>query len=299
MSVFTAVVEAGSLSAASRRLHMPLATISRKISELEKHIGTRLLLRTTRKLSLTDSGETYLTACRKILEQVVEAERAAAGEYRIPKGELMVAAPLVFGRLHVLPVISEFLRTYPEVDVRLMLNDRVLNLWDEPVDAAIRIGALADSSLVATKLGSVRCVVCASPAYLRRHGTPKHPRDLAPHDCISFGPFFSAEESWTFHSGRDAFSVPIRTRLSLNTAEAAVDAAIAGVGPARVLSYQVQPAIARGALRVLLEHFEPPPLPVHLIHGGQKPLPLKLRAFLDFTRPRLATALQKLTGTDT
>ncbi|SEQ43300.1 DNA-binding transcriptional regulator, LysR family [Solimonas aquatica] len=294
MSVFTAVVEAGSLSAAGRRLHMPLATVSRKLSELEKHIGARLLTRSTRKLDLTDSGQAYLAACRHILEQVGEAERAAAGEYQAPRGELIVAAPLVFGRLHVLPLISEFLCAYPEVNVRLMLSDRVVSFWDEHVDAAVRIGALPDSTLVATRVGSVRSVVCASPAYLRTRGTPRRPSDLTRHSCISFTLFSAPQDHWVFGGGKAAISVPVQSRLSVNTAEAAVDAAIAGVGLARLLSYQVQAPVLDKSLTVVLRKFEAAPLPVHLIHGQQKPLPLKLRAFLDFMRPHLITRLEAL-----
>ena len=166
MSMLVAVTEAGSLSAAARALQVPLATLSRKVSDLEARLGTRLLVRTTRKISLTDSGVTYVASARRILEQVDEAERTAAGEFTVPKGELVVTAPVMFGRLHVLPVVAEFLAAFPEINVRLTLADRNVNLVDDHVDMAVRIGKLPDSTMVATSIGVMRWVVCASPALL-------------------------------------------------------------------------------------------------------------------------------------
>lgn len=291
MTVLIAVVDAGSLSAAARRLGMPLATVSRKIGELEGHLKTRLLTRTTRQLSLTEAGRSYVAACRRILEDVGEAERAATGEYSEPKGELAITAPVVFGRLHVLPVVAEFLARYPEIGVRIMLADSIVNLLEEHVDLAARIGELPDSALVAMRVGAIRRVVCASPDYLAAHGVPAHPRDLAAHACITSDGLTSAR-SWAFWLGKEAVSLPVRSRLVLNTAEAAIDAAMLGVGLTRVLSYQVASAVREGKLQVVLEAFEPPPWPVSLVHAGQAPLPLKLRAFLDFAAPRLRARLE-------
>ncbi|PVX82674.1 LysR family transcriptional regulator [Paraburkholderia unamae] len=291
MTVLIAVVDAGSLSAAARRLGMPLATVSRKVGELEGHLKTRLLTRTTRQLSLTEAGRSYVAACRRILEDVGEAERAATGEYSEPKGELAITAPVVFGRLHVLPVVAEFLARYPEIGVRIMLADSLVNLLEEHVDLAVRIGELPDSALVAMRVGAIRRVVCASPDYLAAHGVPAHPRDLAAHACITSDGLTSAR-SWAFWLGREAVSLPVRSRLVLNTAEAAIDAAMLGVGLTRVLSYQVASAAREGKLQVVLEAFEPPPWPVSLVHAGQAPLPLKLRAFLDFAAPRLRARLE-------
>ncbi|RVC28693.1 LysR substrate-binding domain-containing protein, partial [Mesorhizobium sp. M7A.F.Ca.CA.004.04.2.1] len=175
MSLFVAAVEAGSLSAASRRFGIPLATVSRKISDLERHLNTRLLNRSTRRLTPTDAGQAYLAACRRILDEVGEAERTAAGEYSAPTGELAITAPVVFGRLHVLPVVTGFLAAYPDVDIRLTLADRITQLVEDHFDLAIRIGQLPDSSLVAIGVGAIRRVVCASPAYLAEHGTPTTP----------------------------------------------------------------------------------------------------------------------------
>ena len=296
MTMLVAAVEAGSLSAAARRLGTPLATVSRKVSELESHLRTRLLNRSSRRLTLTDAGQSYLTACKRILEQIAEAERAATGEYKAPKGELVLSAPLVFGRIHVLPVVAEFLRTYPEIDVRMHLSDRVANLLDDHIDVAIRIGALPDSSLLAARIGEIRRVVCASAAYLAARGTPSKPEDLRDHDCVTFEGL-TAPLTWRFKVDKQADTlVPIRARLAVNTAEAAIDAAIAGIGFTRVLSYQTAEAERRGTLVRVLRAFEPDATPIHLVHGGQPPVPLKLRAFVDFAAPRLKARLVEALG---
>jgi DNA-binding transcriptional LysR family regulator len=286
MSILVTAVEEGSLSAAARRLRTPLATVSRKVSELEAHLKTRLLHRSSRQLALTDAGRTYVEACRRILEDVGEAERAASGEYGAPKGELIITAPIVFGRLHVLPVVTDFLKAFADIDIRLVLADRVLSLVEDHIDLAVRIGALPDSSLVATRVGSIRQVVCGSPAYFADRGIPQSPAELRSHDCITFEGLMSTH-AWTFSTGKSPTDVAIRSRLTLNTAEAAIDAAMAGVGIARVLSYQCANAVAAGALTVVLKSFEPAPWPVSLVYAGQRFLPLKLRAFLDFATPRL------------
>lgn len=290
MSALLAAVEAGSLSGASRKLGMPLATVSRKVSELETHLRTRLVTRTSRRLILTDAGRSYVAACKRILDDIREAERAAAGEYSAPKGELIITAPIVFGRLHVLPVLIEFLDTYPEIDVRLTLADRVVNLQEDHVDLAVRIGELPDSSLVAMRVGSIGRVVCGSPAYFAERGTPKRPNELSKHDCITFNGLTSPE-AWIFLSGKGTISVAVHSRLIVNTAEAAIDAAITGLGITRVLSYQVADALRTGALLLALREFEPPPVPVSLVHAGQGRLALKLRAILDFAAPRLKARL--------
>jgi DNA-binding transcriptional LysR family regulator len=290
MSILVAAIEAGSLSAASRRLGTPLATVSRKVSELEAHLKTRLLNRSSRQLTLTDAGRSYLSACKRILEDVGEAERAASGEYRAPRGDLIISAPIVFGRLHVLPIAMEFLRAYPEIDIRFLLADRIINLLEDHVDLAVRIGDLPDSSLVATRIGAIRRVVCGSPAYFAARGTPKDPGDLAMHDCVTFEGLMSPT-AWSFGTAKSPHSVRIHSRLVVNTAEAAIDAAAAGVGVTRVLSYQIASALRDGALAVVLEEFEPGPSPVSLVYTGERMLPLKLRAFLDFAAPRLKARL--------
>jgi DNA-binding transcriptional LysR family regulator len=290
MSTLVAAVEAGSLSAASRQLRMPLATVSRKVSELEAHLRTRLVNRTSRRLTLTDAGRSYVAACKRILDDIGEAERAAAGEFVAPRGELIVTAPIVFGRLHVLPIVIAFLKAYPEIDIRLTLADGVLNLQEHDLDLAIRIGELPDSSLVATHVGSIRRVICASPSYYAARGTPKSPGELPDHDCITFRGLTSPDV-WTFGIGKSAVSVPIRSRLTVNTAEAAIDAAIASVGITRVLSYQIASALHAGTLKLALRDFEPASWPVSLVYPSQGRLPLKLRAFIDFAAPRLKARL--------
>jgi DNA-binding transcriptional LysR family regulator len=286
MSVLVAVVDAGSLSAAARQLGMPLATVSRKVTELEALLKTRLLTRTTRQLSLTETGASYVAACRRILEDVGEAERAATGEYTTPKGDLTITAPVVFGRLHVVPVVAAFLALYPEIDVRLVLVDRVVNLLEEHIDVAVRIGDLPDSASVAIGLGATRRVICASPGYLVEHGVPQVPRDIAGHRCITIEGMANAR-NWTLWADKVPVQVSVHSRLIVNTVDAAIEAAMLGAGLTRVLSYQIKDALESGKLEIVLDGFEPPPWPVNLMHAGQAPLPLKLRAFLDFATPRL------------
>jgi DNA-binding transcriptional LysR family regulator len=287
MSILLTAVEAGSLSAAARRLGMPLATVSRKVSDLEAHLRTRLFNRTSRRLTLTDAGRSYVEACKRILEEVTEAERAAAGEYSAPKGDLLITAPAVFGRLHVLPVITAFLKAYKDINVRLVLADRIVNLLEDNVDLAVRIGPLSDSGLVAMRVGAIRQVVCGSPAYFAARGVPERPADLSRHDCITSDGLMSPDV-WRFPAGKSTASVAIRSRLAVNSAQAAIDAAVAGLGVTRVLSYQAVDAIRAGSLGVVLHDFEPAPWPVSLVYASRgRLLPLKLRAFLDFAAPRL------------
>jgi len=291
MAVLLAVVETGSLSAASRALHSPLPTVSRKISELEAHLGVRLITRTSRKILLTEAGESYVAAAREILGRVEEAERRASGEYIAPRGDLTMTAPIVFGRLHVLPVVTDFLKAFPDINIRLIMSDRSASLADEQIDVALRISRLAESNLIATRLGSIRTTVYANPDYLKRHPRPLHPRDLANHECIAFEGVLS-HRFWTFWEGGQDISITIRTRLSVNTAEAAVDAAASGLGVTRVMSYQAKRAVEAGLLVPLLEEFEQEASPVHLVHLSQGLMPLKLRTFLDFAAPRLRTVLR-------
>ncbi len=282
MSILLTVCETGSLSAAGRRLNVPLATVSRKVSELEAHLGTRLFNRSSRRFTPTDAGLGYIAACRRILDDVEEAERVASGEFRSPRGDLIITAPIVFGRLHLLPVAIDFLRTYPDVDIRIVFGDQMVDLLEDHVDLALRIGALPDSGLVAIRLGTIRHVVCASPAYLADHGVPGDPTELETRACVAFQTL-TAGGLWKFNEA----TIAPRARLVVTTAEAAIAAAIAGVGLTRVLSYQIEEAVRAGALVTVLDRFEPAPSPVSLVHAGEKLLPLKLRAFLDFATPKL------------
>jgi DNA-binding transcriptional LysR family regulator len=294
MTMLLVVVEKGSLSAAGRSLGVPVPTLSRKISDLEDVMNTRLLIRTTRKLTLTDAGLTYVGAARRILEQVEEAEREAAGEFTAPKGELIVTAPMVFGRMYVLPVVTDFLALFPEISVRLLLTDRNLQLVDEHVDLAIRVGKLPDSAMIATRVGSMRMVVCASRALLAGHGVPTTPEDLQQLPSVAFN-WLASSAIWQF-KGSDAgapVEISVAPRLSVSTAEAAVEAAIRNVGVTRLFHYQAAEAVEAGALQIVLEDFELEPAPIHLIHAARGQMPLKMRRFLDFATPKLRRALSR------
>jgi DNA-binding transcriptional LysR family regulator len=255
------------------------------------------LTRSTRKLALTDAGVAYVASAKRILEQVDEAERTVAGEFHAPRGELILTAPVLFGRLHVLPVVADFLAAYPEINVRLMLSDRNLHLVDDHVDLAARIGALPDSDMVATRIGSMRTVVCASPKLLAGRGAPKSPDDLLALPCVRFD-FGSPASTWSFAAkdGSGVVQIAIRPRLSVSTAEAAVSAAIQSVGATRVLHYQCAEAVRDGSLRIVLDAFEREPAPVNLIHAPRALLPLKTRVFLDFAAGRLRRRLSDLEG---
>jgi DNA-binding transcriptional LysR family regulator len=256
-----------------------------------------LVIRSRAGLQLTEAGQAFFTSARAILEDLAAAERNAAGEYAEPTGQLVIATPVVFGRLHVLPVVTEFLAAFPKIDIRLLQNDRLSHLADEGIDCALRIGALPDSSLTALRLGDVRRVLCASPAYLQKRGTPRKPADLSRHDCLT-ADIFGQPERWSFGSGKTGSEVTTRSRLVLNTVEAAIDAAKAGAGITRALSYQVEPHIRQRQLRIVLASFEPPRWPVHFLYKPQARIPKKLRAFLDFAAPRLRQRLAKA-GLDT
>jgi DNA-binding transcriptional LysR family regulator len=290
MSVLLAVVEEGSLSGASRRLRAPLATVSRKMAELEKHLRTQLLVRTSRRIQLTDAGRIYVEAAKRILEQVEEAERDAAGEHSAPRGELDVTAPIVFGRTHVLPIAIDFLKEQQDIDIRLLLNDRQVNMIEEQVDVAVRIGHLVDSDLRAMKVGEMRRVCCASPAYLAHRGTPRAPGDLSAHDGVTFRGFKSAPE-WRYRGDTPVWTAEPRKRLAVNSTEAAIAAAVAGLGVVRLLSYQIEQELQSGALVLILEDYEPEPLPVSLVYPEASLRLRKVRAFLDWAAPRLRARL--------
>ena len=293
MSVLLEVVETGSISAASRKLKMPLATISRKVSELEEHLNARLLMRSNRSVALTEAGRAFVAASRRILADLGDAERDASGETKMLKGELVLSAPIALGRFYLLPVVVDFIKENPNIDVRMMLVDRRVNMIEEHVDLGLRVGELNDFSLVAKKVGTVRRVVCASPVYLAQRGTPTSPEDLKDHDCITFENTLSSQR-WIFNIGKTEKSFPIHSRLVVSTAEAATDAAVAGLGLTRMLDYQIDAQRRAGALKLVLESFRAPPKPVHLIYETGRHLPLKVRTFLDFAAPRLKQAIRAL-----
>ncbi|WP_338021888.1 LysR substrate-binding domain-containing protein [Aquabacter cavernae] len=292
MSILLLTVEKGSFTAAAKALNMPLPTVSRKLRELETHLGTQLLVRSTRKLALTDAGATYVGAARRILREIDHAERVASGEFEAPRGELVITAPILFGQLHVLPIVTEFLATYPEISVRLLLSDRNLHLIEDHVDMAVRIGTLPDSSMVATRVGAMPTVVCASPTLLATRGTPKLPDDLAAFPCVTFDAF-APRAIWTFTrgDGSGTVEIPITPRLSVTTAAAAVWAAMQGIGATRLFLYQCADALRQGDLLPILRDFQLDPAPVSLLHAARGALPLKMRVFLDFATGRLRTRL--------
>jgi len=290
MSVIIAVAETGSISAASRRLKSPVATVSRKVVEFESRLEAQLFQRTSRRMTLTDAGRSYIEACKRIIEQADEAEREVSGEYRMPKGELALTAPWGLGHTHLLPQVVEFLEAYPDISLRLMLSDDVINMVNENIDIAIRLGPLPDSSMIATRIGSTRLVVCGSPSYLKAHGQPKQLSELRNYNCITIDDH-SVPSVWRFERGNRARVAPVRSRLCVNTSEAAVLAAIDGAGLAQVMSYKMDAAMRAGKLAIVLEEFEPKPLPVHLLYAPHKPMPLKLRTFLNWMTPRLKDRL--------
>ncbi len=296
MTAFVGAVDEGSLAGAARRLGRSPAAVTRAIASLERLVGTRLLHRTTRSVRLTEAGERYLAGCRRILADLQEAELVAAGERTSPRGVLNVTAPLLFGRLYVRPLLDAYLDAYPAVQGRLLLLDRVVNLIDEGMDAAVRIGHLPDSSLIAVRAGEVRRVVCASPAYLKRRKAPREPGALAEHDCISLSGS-TPIDTWSFAPtfGSDSLRpVRVRPRLVVTEAEAAVASAVEGHGITRLVSYQIESELKRGRLKLILEEFEPPPMPVHVVYPEARLSAAKTRAFVDFVVPRLKKELVRI-----
>lgn len=291
MQVLLAVVDAGSLSAGSRALRAPLPSVSRKVAELERHLGTRLLIRTSRHIQLTDAGRDYVEAARQIVAQLEDAESRASGEYEQPRGELTVTAMIEFGRIVVVPLAAEFLEEHPEVTLNFLALDRVVQLVDERVDVGVRFGTLSDSSLYAVKVGEVEMVTAASPEYLQRKGRPARPEELAEHDAVSFEGF---KEQWTYSSDGRTIEVQPNGRLRANTSSATLAAAAAGVGITRLPTYQIASDLRSGALVPILCDFERVSVPVHLVYVRQGLLPLKVRAFLDWMTPRMRRKIQEL-----
>jgi DNA-binding transcriptional LysR family regulator len=296
IAAFVAVAKSSGFSAASREIGVPLPTVSRRVAELEEHLGVRLLHRSTRHVALTEEGQSFYVTCGRVLEDLKDAEQAITGEYRVPKGDLVITAPLGFGLLNLQPIALEFLQAYPAINLNLILVDRVVDLVEEHIDLALRIAPLPDSSMVARHLGHVGMVITASPEYLSARGFPEHPDELLAHDCIAWsttGP----SDRWTLQLGNRIQDVPIRTRLSTTSAGSAIAAAEAGLGLAQTTSYQAERSVRNGKLMVLLQKFEPPLTPVHLVYPSNRMIPLKSRAFIDFTLPRLVARLGEIAST--
>lgn len=293
MRVFVAVAEAGGFASAARSLRLSPPAVTRAVAALEERIGARLLHRTTRTVRLTEAGARFLADARRILAELDEAEATAAGAHAEPRGQVAVTAPLLFGKMHVAPVVLDFLARYPEVSARTVFVDRIVDLMDEGMDVAVRIAVLPDSTLSAVRVGHVRRVVCASPDYLARHGRPATPRDLEGFDCIGFQSA-TMPAPWTFPARTGTGSEVVRPpmRLLVNNADVAMEAAIAGHGIARVLSYQAAEAVRGGRLVVLLADHEPPPVPVQLVHLEGRRAAARVRAFVDFAAERLRAVLR-------
>lgn len=283
MRIFVKVAETGSFAETARALHMSPPAVTRAVAALEEAIGARLFVRTTRSVKLTEAGSRYVEDCRRILADIAEAEAAAGGSYATPAGTLSVTAPLLFGHLYVLPVMADYLDTYPTMAGRTLFVDRPVNIVEEGIDVAVRIGHLPDSTLAAVKVGSVRRVICGSPGYFERHGVPTTPADLKDHRiAASISAWSSAE--WRFAGDQ---RVTVHPSLQCNTNEAAIAAATAGWGLTRVLLYQIGPALLEGQLQIVLGEHEEPPLPIHVLHPQGSHAPAKVRTFVDLAVSRL------------
>ena len=294
MRVFVTVVETHGFSAASRSLNMPVATVSRKIGELETQLGVQLLTRSTRIVTVTESGQHYYESVRHILDEIDNAARQVSGEYRRPKGYLRITAPVLFGRLHMLPVIHDFLDRHPEIDIQLTLTDRVVDLLDERFDVGLRIGPLPDSSLVAVRVGTVRLIVCASPDYLAAAGRPQSPDELSGHRCIFYHRGGVVAE-WMFRmptGERRGFAS--RARLTVDSADSSVYSAIRDGGLIQLLSYQAAAQPVDRQLEIVLSDYELDPFPVSIVYPGGRFVPGKVRALIDFALPRLRQRLAQV-----
>lgn len=288
MTVFVAVGEEESFSAAARRLDLSPAAITRAVSALEEQLGVKLLLRTTRSVRLTEAGRRFLDDSRNILASIDEANEAAAGINSAPRGNLSVTASVLFGKHYVMPCIVRFLRDYPEVEVSAYFLDRVVNLMDEGIDVAVRIGHLPDSSLKALRVGQVRRVLCASPEYLAKHGVPQRPADLPGHTIIS-AVSVSPRTEWKFGAADDPTVVKTTPRLMVTSNDAAIEAAVAGLGICRLLSYMIPEELTDGRLKIVLAEYEELPWPVHVLHRESKYGSSKVRKFIDVLVEHLRT----------
>jgi DNA-binding transcriptional LysR family regulator len=279
LQTFVRIADEGSLTKAAHALDLSLPAVVRSLAALEAQLRVRLFNRTTRRIALTDEGRRYLDYARQVLATLAEADRAVSSDLSAPAGTLRVTAPVPFGQLHVAPAVTRFLQKHRLVQVELELSDRVVNLLDENFDVGIRIGVLADSSLVARPLGTVRRMVVGHPSFWRRHGTPRHPRELQALECVRL---LSGGSHWSFHEDGKAFSVPVKSTLRCNHVQAAVDACVAGLGCGVFMSYQVAALVEQGQLKVVLDAFEPPPRPVNLVVPQARLLPARTRVFIDW-----------------
>jgi len=293
LTIFAAVAEQQSFAEAARHLSRSPASVTRAVAALEERLQTRLFNRTTRSVALTDAGARYLESCRRLLATYDELEAVNLGERAQPRGWINVTAPTMFGRLHVLSIVPSFLGEYPQVDVRLLLLDRVVSLVDEGLDLGVRIGQLPDSSLRAVHVGEVRRIVCAAPQYIARHGMPAVPQDLSSHTVVACTAVTPIPDRWSFHGPSGVTAVAVRPRLVVNTTAGAVDAALDGLGLVCIRSYQAEPHAAAGRLQIVLADYEPPPAPIHLVHPEGRHLPAKVRLFLDHAAGALRAKFER------
>ncbi|WLE61442.1 LysR family transcriptional regulator [Burkholderia plantarii] len=280
MTVFVAVVETEGFASAARKLNVSPSVITRVVTELERHLGVRLLTRTTRVVRVTEAGARFFEDSRRILAEIEIAEASAASVNATPRGQLTITAPVLFGKNYLVPIVQDYLARYPAVNLDCWFLDRIVNLVDEGVDVGVRIGELPNSSLQAIPVGRVRCVVCAAPDYLDAHGEPRRPEDLAGHTLVHSTGLTSAPE-WRFRLGGRTQAWPVQPRLTTTTNDAAVAAALGGLGIAQLLAYQVAEGITTGRLRVLLADYEVEALPVHVVHREGRYVNQKVRAFVD------------------
>jgi len=286
INVFVTVVDCQGLAGAARKLNMSPPAVTRAMNALETHLGLRLLTRTTRSVRVTDAGERYVQDCRRILAEMLEADESVAGMHASPRGRLTVTAPVLFGSLFVTPIVTEYLRRYPDVSASCLFLDRMVNLMDEGVDVAVRIGELPDSSMQAVRVGQVRRVICASPDYLARQGIPTQPDDLHAHTIISASSVTPNPE-WKLMDKGELRSIRLQARMITTTNDSAVNAATGGFGLTRLLSYQVAEPLRNGRLKTVLPDFEPAALPIHVVHREGRHAPQRVRAFLDLAIERL------------
>jgi DNA-binding transcriptional LysR family regulator len=286
ITVFVAVVDAGGFAGAARKLAISPPAVTRAINDLEAHLGVRLLTRTTRVVRLTDAGARYVEDCRRILAELDEAAESVSGLHSAPRGKLTLTAPVLFGAKFVTPIVTEYLTRYPDVTAACWFLDRIVNMMEEGVDVAVRIGELPDSSMQAIKVGQVRRVICASPAYLAEHGIPHTPDDLHQHRLISAAGVSPAPE-WRLVQDGEPRVIKFQARMTTTSNDSAVAAAAGGFGLTRLLSYQVAEHLREGTLQTVLSEFEPAPLPVHVVHREGRQASQKVRSFLDLAIERL------------
>ena len=286
INTFVAVADTQGFASAARKLDMSAPAVTRAIAELEADLGVRLLTRTTRVVRLTEAGEAYADDCRRILAELSEAVESAKGAHGAPRGRLTITAPVLFGARFVTPIVTEYLQRYPEVQAQCLFLDRVVNMMDEGIDVALRIGELPDSSMQAVRVGRVRRMICAAPAYLHRHGTPQGPDELVRHTIISASAVTPSLD-WRFVDNGAVRAVKLQPRLTTTSNDSAVAAAVAGFGLTRLLSYQVADALRDGRLQAVLTEFEPAALPVHVVHREGRHASRKARAFIDLAVERL------------